>query len=73
MSGMLMEDPFDEDTREFVCGILMKALLPQFAFDGTVVCDRFFALVDKIGKQFVQGNVTVATPPITSPQTNTKI
>ena len=68
-----MEDPFDEDTREFVCGILMEALSPQFAFDGAIVCDHLFALVDKIGKQFKQGNITIASPPIASPPTNTKI
>ena len=51
----------------------MKVLLPQFAFDGAVMCDHLFALVDKIGKQFKQGNITVAPPPIASPPTNTKI
>ena len=68
-----MEDPFDEDTREFVCGILMKALSPQCAFDGAVVCDRLFALLDEISKQYKQGNITIATQPIANPPTNTKI
>ena len=52
VSGTLMEDPFYEDTREFVREILMEALSPQCAFDGAVVCDRLFALLDEISKQY---------------------
>lgn len=43
-----MENPFDDDTRETVCGILTEAKSPKFA---TVVCDCLFALVDAIVKQ----------------------
>ena len=48
--GMLLKDPYDDNTRETVCGILMEDLLSQFDIDGTVLCDSFFRLVD-IGKQ----------------------
>ena len=48
VSGTLLEDPLDADTREFVCEILMEAVSPQCAVDGAVECDRLFALVDGI-------------------------
>ena len=72
--GTLGEDPCDEDTREFVCGISMEALLSQFDVDGAVVCDSLFALLDDIVKQQQQqGDITTATPPIASPPRKTKI
>ena len=46
----LLEDPFDEDTREFVRGILMEALSSQFDVEGTVVCGSLFALLGDIDK-----------------------
>ena len=51
VTGTLMENPFDEDTREFVREILMEAVSPQCVFDGAVVCDRLFALLDEISNQ----------------------
>ena len=73
---MLVEDHSDDDTREFVRGILKEAMpnTPVVA----VVCDRLFVLVDAIKKQRKkkqqkQGNTTIATPPIANPPTNTKI
>ena len=63
---MLVEDPFDEeDTREFVCGILMEALSSQCDIDGAVGCDSLFALLDGI-------NTTIDNP-IVTPPTYTKI
>ena len=63
---MLVEDPFDEeDTREFVRGILMEALLSQCDVDGAVCCDSLFVLLDGI-------NTTIDNP-IVIPPTNTKI
>ena len=49
---MLSEDPFDDNTREDVCGILMEALLSQDdgVVDGAGVCDSLFAILD-IDKQ----------------------
>ena len=47
---MILEDPFNDDTRETVCGILMEALLSQFDVDGMVVCESLFTLLD-IDKQ----------------------
>ena len=66
---MLVEDHSDDDTREFVCGILKEAI-PN-ARVGAVVCDRLFVLVDAIKKQQKkeqqkQGNMTITTPPIVS-------
>ena len=40
--GMLLEDPYDDNTRETVCEILMEELLSQFNVDGTVLCDSLF-------------------------------
>ena len=54
IGGMLGEDPSDEDTREFVCEILIEALLSQFDIDRAVVCDSIFALLDEIGRQYQQ-------------------
>ena len=68
---MLEEDHSDDDTREFVRGILKEAIPNNRAEE--VVCDRLFGLIDRIKEQQKQGNVTIATPPITSPPTNTKI
>ena len=45
---MLVEDHSDDDTREFVRGILKEAM-PN-ARVGAVVCDRLFVLVDAIKK-----------------------
>jgi len=36
----------------------MEAVSPQCAFDGAVVCDRLFALLDETNKQVKQGNIT---------------
>ena len=46
--GMLLEDPRDEDTREFVCEIIMEALLSQddVVVGGAGVCDSLFAILD---------------------------
>jgi len=62
--GMLSEDPFDEDTREFVRGILMEALSSQFDVDGAVFCDTLF--------DFLDGIDTTIDNPIVIPSTNTK-
>ena len=43
---MLFEDPFDEDTREYVRGILMEALSSRFDVDE--YCDRLVALLDGV-------------------------
>ena len=73
---MLLENPFDDDTREFVCGIF-KEVMPN-ARVGAAVCDRLFALVDAIKKQQKKqqkrGNMATANhPKIASLPTNTKI
>ena len=70
--GMLSEDPFDDDTRETVRGILMEAL--DAVGMGKVVCDRLFAFLD-IKKQQQQQQIdttTANTLPIATPPTNTK-
>ena len=64
---MVEEDHSDDDTREFVQEILKEAMPSARA--GAVTCDCLFGLIDKIKKQQQQGNVTIATPPITSPPT----
>ena len=49
VNGMLLEDPDDNGTKEFVCEILVEALLSQLDFggvDGAALCDRLFALLD---------------------------
>merc|ERR1712238_365441 len=70
---MLMEDPSDEeDTREFVRGILMKALLSQSDIYEAAACDLIvdiFAFVD----DFFDAINTSSDNPITIPPTNTKI
>ena len=69
--GILSEDPFDDNTRETVCGILMEALTYQFDVDGVAVCDSLFALLD-FDKQQQQLDTTIAnTPPIEIPPTDT--
>ena len=71
--GMLLKNSCDNDTREFVRGILKEAMSPKAA---RVVCDHLFALVDAIEKQErkkqqKQGNMTTVTPPIEITPTNT--
>ena len=64
-----------DDTREFVCGILMEALLPQDGedVDGVVVCDSLFALLNINKQQQQQPDITTDTTcPITIPPTNKK-
>ena len=72
VSETILEDPYDEDTREFVREILMEALSLQFDVDGAVMCGSLFALLDNIDQQ-LQGGTTTATLPIASPPMNTKI
>ena len=38
----LLEDPYDDNTREAIRKILMEELLSQFNVDGTVLCDSLF-------------------------------
>ena len=45
----VLENPFDDDTREFVGGILKEAMPYRHA--GVVLSDRLFVLVDAIEKQ----------------------
>ena len=72
---MLVKDDSDDDTREFVRGILKEAMPnPRL---GAVVFYRLFVLVDAIKKQRKkkqqkQGNMTNATPMIASQPSNTK-
>merc|ERR1712238_480292 len=61
----LVEDPVDEDTREFVRAIIMEALSSQFDVDGAVLCDNLFVVLDAI---YTTIDNLIATPP-----TNTKI
>jgi len=61
--GVLLEDPFDYDTRETVRGILMEDMLSDFDMDETrrtSFCDILFGLLDT--KQQQQTNKTI-TPP----------
>ena len=44
---MLVEDMYDEDTREAFCEILKEKLLAQFDDDGMKFCDTIFVLLDK--------------------------
>ena len=48
VNGMLSEDLYDNDTREFVCEISMEALLSSDVdgVDGSTLCDGLFALLD---------------------------
>ena len=69
-----MEDPFDEDTREFICGIVIEALLSQFDIEGTVVCDSLSVWINNLAKQQQQGDTTTDThQKIASPPMNTEI
>ena len=46
---LLLEDLYDNDTRETVCEILMEALSSQFdvdGVDGAALCDSLFMLLD---------------------------
>ena len=49
---MLSENPYDDNTRETVCKILMEALSTHddIFVDGAFVCDSLFVLFD-IDKQ----------------------
>ena len=71
---ILLEDPYDDITREAVCEILIEDLLSQFDVDGTVLCTSFFRLVD-IGQQQQQFDTTTTanTTLITILPTNTNI
>ena len=47
--GMLLEDPYENDTRETVCEILMEALSSHYdcdGFDRAALCDGPFMLID---------------------------
>jgi len=75
--GMLSEDPGDDNTREYVCRILMEAFLSQdeYVVDGAEFCDTLFELFEllDIDKQQQQRDIPPDTPPIASPPTKTKI
>ena len=75
VNGMLLEDPDDNGTKEFVCEILVEALLSQLDFggvDGAALCDRLFALLDFNKQQQQQLDTTTAnTLPIAISPTNT--
>ena len=47
VNGMLLEDQYDEDTREAVREILLEDLSSLFDDDGTGFCDTLFALLDR--------------------------
>ena len=83
--GMLLEHPYDDDTRETAHQILMEALSAQddITVDRLVVCESLFALLD-MDKQQQQSDTTSANnlpivistnieiqPPTTSTPTNT--
>ena len=73
--GTLSEYLYDDDTRGFVCGILIETLLSQN--DGIVdradVCDSLFALLDNDKEQQQLDVTTANTHPIASPPTKTEI
>ena len=74
VAGTLLENPFDEDTREFIRGIVMEALSSQIDIEKTVVGDSLFAWLDDFNKQQQQGDTTTTTHPrIANPSTNTQI
>ena len=73
----VLKNPFDDDTREFVPGILKEAMPYRRA--GVVLCDRLFVLVYAIEKQRKkkqqkQNNMITATKirPTSTPNRNTK-
>ena len=45
--GMLLEDLYDDDTREAVCKILKEDLSAQFDHNGMKFCDTLFVLLDR--------------------------
>ena len=72
---IISENPYDDNTRETVCEILMEALLAQddIVVDGAVVCDSLFAILDSDKQQQQRDTTTVNTLLIAIPPTNTKI
>ena len=72
--GMLSKNPYDDNTRETVCEILMEALSAQddIFVDGAVVCNSLFVLFD-INKQQQQRDTTSANNLSIVISTNTKI
>ena len=72
--GILLEYPYDDDTKETVCEILMEALSAQddIVIDGSVVCDSLFASLD-MDKQQQQRDTTSANNLPIAISTNTKI
>ena len=72
--GILLEDPFGDNTRETICGILIEVLLLQddMVVDGVKVYDMLFELLDRDNQQLQLGTTNDNIPPITSLPTNTK-
>ena len=75
--GMLLEDPYDDDTRETVREILMEALSSHCdcdGVDGEALCDGLFMLIDPDQQQEQQqqrDTISSNNPPIVI-STNTK-
>ena len=60
--GTLSKDPYDDDTREFVCLCLMEALSSRGVdgVDESTLCDSLFALLDFNKQQQQQRDTTTS-------------